>query len=87
MRIYKCIHTGKQYTCTYDSESGEHKFTDESGKKLKDYLACAFSGVEYKFPDNSVIKLSAGELISLNLTSTKPTHKKYVGFKKFTKIK
>lgn len=87
MRVYKCIHTGKKYTCTYNSDLGTHTFIDENGKELKEYLSCGFDGVEYKFSDNSVIRLGVNDLINLHLVVGKPTHKRYAGFKRFTTIK
>lgn len=86
MRKYRCYHTGAEYTCTYDSATGQHKMVDANGKELKEYIASAFTGKEYKFPDNSRIKLQAGELINLHLCVTWPSHYKFIIDKRFRRF-
>lgn len=85
-RMYRCKHTGVVYTKYQDPINHQTKLIDNNGNEATDYYASAINGVQYKYPDGSIIELNAGEFINNFKTVCKPTHKKYSGQKRFRKI-
>lgn len=63
---------------------GSEKFA--KGTEVNGFYICAHCGVTLKINNSKIIKLDDGEFYNFKENEV-VTHKKYIGFKKFTKIK
>ena len=93
-RIFKDIQNDYPFRLHYDVDNGEYALITDKPLKSSDhaegttvngwYLA-AHSGVQIKINGKKVIKLFAGSFYNLK-EGEKVTHKKYTGFKRFSKV-
>ena len=84
-RSYSNKETGQIFTLYTDSDKHTHHLIDSKGNEAKPFYVCAFDSVQIKINNSKIISLSMGEFYHLK-EGEKATHKKYAGFKKFSKI-
>ncbi len=92
-RTYTDTETGDKFRLYMNSEGNKYALiTDGSdnpeapakGSKVNGFYLCAFTGVTIKINNKKLVKMANGEFYNLKEGET-VTHKKFIGFKKFTK--
>lgn len=83
-RTYTDIETNEEFILYSDDTTGRNALMNNN-KTVKSGYICAHSGVEIKLNTKKVIKLDRGTFYNLK-QDEQVTHKKYLGFKRFTKI-
>lgn len=82
----------KEIFVLYTEENGRYRLISDGSEKfakgteVNGFYICAHCGVTIKINNSKIIKLDQGEFYNLKENEI-ITHKKYIGFKKFTKIK
>lgn len=84
-RTYTDIETGEIYTLYSDDRTHQICLIAESGKKPKGFYICAHSGMTIKIDNKKQIELTNGTFYNVK-EGERITHKKYIGFKRFSKL-
>lgn len=85
-RTYQHVFTGDKFRLYESDKTGKTKLLNEStGEEPEAFYTSAFTGVTLRLKDKQEIYLKAGQFLPIN-SSNPITHKKYIGFKKFTKL-
>ena len=87
-RKYTNVETGEVFTLYKDNITSNIKLVSDTTKNelINDFYVCGFDSVTIKINNRKEIKLGAGDFYFIKQGET-VTHKKYAGFKNFTKIK
>ena len=83
-RTYTDIETGKRFRMYTNHDHDIFKLICD-GEEVGRFFACAFDSVTVRLNTGREISLSSGQFCSLK-DGELITHKRYAGFKKFTKI-
>lgn len=85
-RTYQHVFSGDKFRLYESDKTGKTKLINEStGEEPEAFYACALIGVTLRLKDKQEIYLKAGQFLPIN-TNNPITHKKYIGFKRFSKI-
>ena len=84
-RSYKNVETDVFYDLYMDNDKHNYSLIDKQGNRVNGFYLCPFDSVQIKLNTKQIISLSYGEFYNLKEGET-VTHRKFCGFKKFTKI-
>ena len=94
-RVFKDVETGQDFRLYTDDTQSKYQLITEGGNKPTDYAKgtqvngfyiCAHTGVTIKINGSKEVSLPRGTFYNIKEDEV-ITHKKFIGFKKFTKVK
>lgn len=94
-RSYSDIETNEKWNYQVNDVTGDHclkmveyqgELATALGTECHSFYACGFDSVTIKINNKKEVKLSTGDFYTIK-EGEKITHKKYAGFKRFTKLK
>ena len=90
-RIFENVETGESFRLYTSCDASKYHLISEGNKKRSDgtevngfYLA-PFTGASIKLNNGKVVNIGTGQFYHLK-ENEKVTHRKFTGFKKFTKV-